>query len=255
MRRVAMDEGDAHPMAAILPIVLRDLVFHPARAPVINGLSARIATPGVTAFIGSNGAGKSVCLRLIDGLLPLTAGSISFGGVGAETGRRAFVFQQTALVRASVAANVALALRPQHLGAEAARARVEAALDRVGLGGRGREAAGHLSGGERQKLGLARALVTAPHLLLLDEPTASLDPQAAAEIERVIAATAAAGTKVLLVSHHLGQVARLAQDVVVLAKGVAVEHGATREVLGAPRHPATQAFLQGELPWKQGELP
>ncbi len=231
----------------VLPIVVRDLVFHPGGVRVINGLSLRLDSRGITALIGPNGAGKSVCLRLLDGLLAPTSGSIVFGSGTAEV-RRAFVFQHTALVRASVAANVRLALGPERLGIAAARTRVDAALATVGLAGRGGETTAHLSGGERQKLGLARALVAAPDLLLLDEPTASLDPVAAGEMERVIAAVAAEGTKVLLVSHQLGQVARLAEDVVVLAKGVAVEHAATGEVLAAPRHAATRSFLQGELP-------
>jgi len=234
--------------ASVLPIVLDDLGFQAGGRVVISGLSARIDTPGITALIGPNGAGKSVCLRLIDGLLPLSSGRVVLGE-GKSPIRRAFVFQKTAVIRASIAANVSLALTDAGFGRAARGARVARALGMVGLADRAREAAAHLSGGEMQRLAMARAIVAEPRLLLLDEPTASLDPAATEDIERLIRAMAEAGVKVLLVSHNLGQVARLASDVLVLANGRAVEHGPTERVLTDPAHPETVRFLNGELPW------
>ena len=130
--------------------------------------------------------------------------------------RRAFVFQKPRLVRGSVQRNTALALAPLRLSRREAAERVHAALQEVGLRHRAEDAARKLSGGEQQRLALARALVMQPELLLLDEPTASLDPVTTEAVEAIVAGTAAAGTKVLLVSHNLGQVARLASDVLVL---------------------------------------
>jgi len=130
--------------------------------------------------------------------------------------RRAFVFQKPGLVRGSVQRNTALALAPLRLSRREAAERVHAALQEVGLRHRAEDAARKLSGGEQQRLALARALVMRPELLLLDEPTASLDPVTTEAVEGIVAGTAAAGTKVLLVSHNLGQVARLASDVLVL---------------------------------------
>jgi tungstate transport system ATP-binding protein len=236
-------------MKSLLPIVLDDLAFSPGGTPVIRGLSATIASAGITAFIGPNGAGKSITLRLIDGLLRPDAGSIRFGSRGPDEVRRAFVFQKPGLIRASVECNVALALAPLSLPAKEAAARVEVALRRVGLADRAQAPARKLSGGEQQRLALARAMVTEPELLLLDEPTANLDPGATEAIESIIAAAAGAGTKVLLVSHNLGQVARLASDVVVLSQGKAVEHGPAQSVLAAPRTPEARAYIKGELPW------
>jgi tungstate transport system ATP-binding protein len=163
--------------------------------------------------------------------------------------RRAFVFQRPGLLRASVARNVALALEPWNLSHQVAVKRVGNALVAVGLADRANEAARKLSGGEQQRLALARAWVTEPELLLLDEPTASLDPAATEEIERLIISMARNGTKVVLVSHNLGQVARLAEDVLVLSRGQAVEHGNARQILFAPRAPEAQAYIKGELPW------
>jgi tungstate transport system ATP-binding protein len=244
----------AESVPAVLPVVLRNVMFRPAGHTVIDGLTARIVTPGVTAIIGPNGAGKSVCLRLIDGLLPLSSGSITFGERGHDDIRRAFVFQRTALIRASVAANVALAVKASRHKRSVRIAKVLEALTIVGLGGRARDAAAHLSGGEMQRLAMARAIAAEPDLLLLDEPTASLDPAATEDVERLILAMAARGTKVLLVSHNLGQVARLAQDVLSLAKGAAVEHGSVQQVLTAPRHPESIRYLNGELPWPRSAL-
>jgi len=236
-------------MSALLPIRIDGLEFRPNGRPVLQGLAATIAAPGITAVIGPNGAGKSVLLRLIDGLLAPDAGSIRFGSVGADAVRRAFVFQKPALLRASVARNVAPALWPEGLPRAEQDRRIAQALLRVGLGERADDPARRLSGGEQQRLALARAWATRPDLLLLDEPTANLDPGATDAIERLVTDMAQAGTKVILVSHNLGQVGRLAEEVVVLSGGRVVEHGATHAVLTAPRSPEARAYLTGELPW------
>ena len=209
---------------------------------ILDGLSAEIALGGVTALVGPNGAGKSVTLRVIDGLLRPDSGTVRIAAR-----RRAFVFQRPALIRASAAANVALALRS--LPRSAREARVRDALARVGLLDRAEDAATRFSGGEQQRLALARAWAVEPDLLLLDEPTASLDPKATDIVETLVAEMAREGTTVVLVSHNLGQVARLAGTVIVLAAGRAVEQGTPRQILFQPRTPEARAYLAGELPW------
>ncbi|HEX2555858.1 MAG TPA: phosphate ABC transporter ATP-binding protein [Microvirga sp.] len=232
-----------------LPLVLDGLTVRAGGRAVIDGLSLTVASPGITALIGPNGAGKSLTLRLIDGLLRPDSGTVRFGDRTARQVRRALVFQRPGLVRAGVAQNVALALMPLGLPRRAVAERVEAALQRVGLRDRARDAARKLSGGEQQRLSLARALATEPDLLLLDEPTASLDPAATEAVERIVADAAAAGTKVVLVSHNLGQVARLATDVAVLARGRVVEQGSARSILAAPQSGEARAYIGGEWPW------
>lgn len=230
-------------------VVLDRLVFRIGSLTVLDSVDARLASPGITALIGPNGAGKSVLLRLIDGLLTPTSGTIRIGSPTARPVRRAFVFQRPGLVRASAARNVAMALSPLGLTHSQREARVAASLARVGLADRAGDPATRLSGGEQQRLALARAWATDPELLLLDEPTANLDPAATESVERLIVEMARAGTKVVLVSHNLGQVARLAEDVVVLSAGRVVEYGPTRSVVFSPRTPETRAYLAGELPW------
>jgi tungstate transport system ATP-binding protein len=233
----------------MVPVIIEDLVFRPQGRPVIDGLSATIGPDGITAIIGPNGAGKSVTLRLIDGLLRPDGGSIRFGDRAPEAVRRSLVFQKPGLVRSSVRRNAALALMPLRLSRREMAERVDAALHEVGLLHRAEEAARKLSGGEQQRLAMARALAIHPELLLLDEPTASLDPTATAALEEIVGAIARGGTKVLLVSHNLGQVARLAGDVLVLSQGKVVEHGDARAVLTTPRTSEAWAFIRGELPW------
>ncbi len=236
-------------MSGVLPIAIRDLSFRPGSRMVLNRLNATITTVGITALIGPNGAGKSVTLRIIDGLLQPDSGTIGFGNRPSQDVRRALVFQRPGLLRASIARNVALALIPWNLSREAVAQRVGRALVAVGLADRADEGARRLSGGEQQRLALARAWVTEPELLLLDEPTASLDPGATEEIERLIISMARNGTKVVLVSHNLGQVARLAEDIIVISHGRAVEHGPAHQILSAPRSAEAQAYIKGELPW------
>jgi tungstate transport system ATP-binding protein len=236
-------------MSAILPINVRNLSFRPGGRIVLDRLHATITSDGITALMGPNGVGKSVTLRIIDGLLQPDEGTIRFGNRLPQAVRRAFVFQRPGLLRASIAHNVALALVPWGLSRQAVAQRVDEALVAVGLADRADEAARKLSGGEQQRLALARAWVTEPELLLLDEPTASLDPGATEEIERLIVRMARNGTKVVLVSHNLGQIARLAEDIIVMSQGQAVEHGPAAQILSAPRSAEARAYIKGELPW------
>jgi tungstate transport system ATP-binding protein len=237
-------------MTVELQIVLRGLCFCPNGRMVLAGLDAAITSPGITAIIGPNGAGKSVTLRMIDGLLQPDSGTVRFGPRPPESIRRSFDFQRPGLIRASVARNIALALLPLRLPRAEGERRVATALARVGLADRAEDPAQKLSGGEQQRLALARAWVTEPELLLLDEPTANLDPGATEAIERLVTSMADMGTKIILVSHNIGQVARLACDVMVLCQGRIVEHGATGQILTTPRTPEARAFLNAEIPWQ-----
>ncbi|KQP32919.1 ABC transporter ATP-binding protein [Methylobacterium sp. Leaf469] len=232
-------------MSAMAGITLTDIRLVLNRTTILDSLSLAIPPSGITALVGPNGAGKSATLRVIDGLLVPTGGSLRVPGAA----RRAFVFQKPALIRASAAANVALGLVPLSLSRPERRERTRAALARVGLAHRAGDPATRFSGGEQQRLALARAWAARPDLLLLDEPTANLDPSATELVEALIAEMAAEGTKVVLVSHNLAQVARLAADVIVLARGRAVEHGPTRTTLLSPRTPEARAYFDGELPW------
>jgi len=189
-----------------------------------------------------------VLLRLLHGLLPPIAGTIAWSVPEAEARRRqAMVFQRPVMLRRSVLANAVYPLRLAGIaGAEAA---ARGALDRVGLAALADRPARRLSGGEQQRLALARAWALAPEVLFLDEPTASLDPTATRQVEAIVAAIAAQGTKVVMTTHDLGQARRLAGEVVLLTGGRINARGEAADFFAAPPTPEAASFLRGDLLW------
>jgi tungstate transport system ATP-binding protein len=216
----------------------------------LDGLDLSLEPGRRTIILGANGAGKSVLLRTLHGLIVPTAGEIRWHGNGARPPRQAMVFQRPVMLRRSALANVEYALFLNGLPRPERARRAAAALARVGLGGIPGRSARVLSGGEQQRLALARAWALEPEILFLDEPTASLDPGAAAEVERVIAAIAEAGTRIVMTTHNLGQARRLADEIVFIHAGRATERTAADRFFEQPRSPEAQQFLKGELPWK-----
>jgi tungstate transport system ATP-binding protein len=234
----------------MFPLAIAGLRFVPNGRAVLDELDLELSGEGISVILGPNGTGKTLLLRLLAGLLPPTAGSIRWAGAAHPDGRLAMVFQQPMMLRLSVFTNVEFALRPQAMSATERRARTHEVLERVGLAHRAGDCARLLSGGERQRLALARAWAMRPRLLLLDEPTAALDPSATEAVERIIREIRTEGAKVLMTTHNLGQATRLADDIVFLADGRVQEHVAAQRFFAHPQSPAARAFLQGELPWR-----
>ena len=212
----------------------------------LRGIDLRIATGERVALIGANGCGKSTLLRVLEGILSPSTGSV----VRDVRLRQAMVFQRPFALRASVLFNVALA--PWLRGARwrAAREQAVLALGRVGLGAVALRNARTLSGGQLQRMAFARAWSLRPDVLLLDEPTASLDPHAKREVESLMADFAAAGTTLVFASHNLGQVKRLATRVVYLEQGRVLAdlpvHAFFTGPLGQTSREA-ELFVKGEL--------
>jgi tungstate transport system ATP-binding protein len=231
----------------MFPLRVRDLQFRPQGRPVLAGVDLEIGGEGITVILGPNGAGKSVLLRILSGLLDADGGGIDWGGGTAEN--IAMVFQQPMVLRASVLANVAVALRPLGLPRTERDTRARAVLEKVGLADRAADHGRLLSGGERQRLALARAWVRRPRLLLLDEPTASLDPSGVEAVERIVRQIRTDGAKVLMTTHNLAQANRLADDVVFLASGRVREHAPVQHFFSTPASPEARQFIKGELPW------
>jgi len=234
----------------MFPLSIAGLRFVPNGRAVLDGLDLELSGEGISVILGPNGTGKTLLLRLLAGLLPPTAGHISWAGAPRPDGRLAMVFQQPMMLRLSVYTNVEFALRPQAMTTTERRTRTREVLERVGLAHRAGDCARLLSGGERQRLALARAWAMRPRLLLLDEPTAALDPTATEAVERIIREIRTEGAKVLMTTHNLGQATRLADDIVFLADGRVQEHVAAHRFFAHPQSPAARAFLQGELPWR-----
>jgi tungstate transport system ATP-binding protein len=201
-----------------------------------------------TVLIGPNGSGKTTLLRVAMGLLPPSRGRVTWGGrEHVPPTRRAILFQRPAMLRRSAAGNIRYALAAAGVPRAERPKRVTELLAEVGLGGLARRPARRLSGGEQQRLALARALALDPVVLFLDEPTASLDPAATKSIEDIVRSATARGVKVVMSTHDLGQAKRLAGEIVFLHRGRLIENGPANDFFAAPRSEEARKFIAGEL--------
>lgn len=235
---------------SLLPIELRGLRLEVGNRNLIDSIDLKVDDPGITVIMGPNGAGKSVLLRLMHGLIAPSGGLISWGGTptNAEIRRRqAMVFQKPVLLRRTAAANITYALRLRGVGRGERGEKALRALALAGLEGHAFTPARVLSGGEQQRLCLARALSLDPDALLLDEPTASLDPASTLLIEQLLIGAKHRGIKVIVVTHDVGQARRLAQDVVFLNHGRLIEHRPAPRFFQQPESDAARAYLAGGL--------
>ncbi|HSG03090.1 MAG TPA: ATP-binding cassette domain-containing protein [Marinobacterium sp.] len=210
---------------------------------LLNDITLSSCEPGITLVMGANGAGKSLFLRTLHGLLP-AEGQIHFFDRTADQfqAQQAMVFQRPTLLRRTVLQNMEFAA-PKNC----ARDEIDKLLHEVHLTQKATEPARRLSGGEQQRLALARALLTRPRILLLDEPTASLDPASVMIIEKMILRAAEDGVKAIFVSHDIGQAKRLAAEVIFLHKGRMTEHCSATTFFDEPRSMEAKAYLAGEL--------
>ena len=213
--------------------------------PILDNLACRISPRGISVIMGANGAGKSVLLRVMSGLIRPSSGQVRIHP--AIEGKTGMVFQRPVLLRRSVEANLDHALRIARFGKAERQARIDALLETGGLKSFARQPARSLSGGEQQRLQMARALAAEPKLLLMDEPTASLDPGATLAIEELIGATSETGVKIVMVTHDIGQARRLADEVLFLARGQLMEQRQAKGMFEAPRTAEARAFLEGRL--------
>lgn len=232
-----------------LPLTLDEVCYDAGGVRLLDRLSLVIEAGTRTVILGPNGAGKSLVLRLCHGLIAPVAGTIRW----AETDPRALsraqalVFQRPVLLRRSAIANVTYALAVAGVPRRERQPRAQAALERVGLAAIAARPARVLSGGEQQRLALARTWALEPKVLFLDEPTANLDPAATRAIEAATQAMHADGVKIVMTTHDLGQARRLADEVVFLHRGRLIEHSPAEVFFRQPRSPQAQAFVAGEL--------
>ena len=232
-----------------LPLMLLDVrIIASGGVAILDGVTLKLEAGHPTVLIGPNGSGKTTLLRAAMGLLPASSGLITWGGrEHSPPTRRAIVFQRPTMLRRSAAGNVRYALAAADVARDKRDARTAALLADVGLTGLERRPARRLSGGEQQRLALARALARDPAVLFLDEPTASLDPYATKAIEDIIHAVSARGVKVVMSTHDLGQAKRLAGEIVLLHRGRLLEAAPVDEFFARPRTQEARKFIAGEL--------
>ena len=243
----SMNQDQVH----ILPLVVDGLGFSVREQWLIKDVSFSLGARGRTFIVGPNGAGKSILLRLCHGLLSPTTGTVRWasGSSRQQRQRQAMVFQKPVLFRRSARANVEYALSVRGVAKKDVRQRADDALEATGLTGIAHRQARVLSGGEQQRLVLARAWALRPRVLFLDEPAAHLDPAATAAIEDVIEQISNAGSKIIMVTHDLGQVRRLADEVLFLHQGQLLEQTASEDFLTHAKTQEARAFVEGQLLW------
>jgi tungstate transport system ATP-binding protein len=234
--------------STILPLRVDGVAYEAGGELLLQGITFELGAGGPTILLGPNGAGKSLTLRLCHGLIEPTRGRVTWAGPDAAR-RQAMVFQRPVMLRRSALANVTYALGTRGIGRPERKARAMQALESAGLARVSHRNARALSGGEQQRLALARAWALEPEVLFLDEPTASLDPAGTHAVEEVIRAIAAAGTRIVMTTHDLGQARRFAADVIFLHNGRLVEHTEADRFFRAPATDEARAFLEGRLFW------
>ena len=247
--RVAMAVAAAPPAPPLISLHAAGMNF--GHTVALSGIDLTLRRGQRLALIGPNGSGKTTLLRLLHGVLQCSSGERSVSPLQPEgrAPRMAMLFQRPFLLNLSVRRNLLLALWLAGVPSAERRARTDQALRRIGLADLALRPATTLSGGQQQRLALARAWSLQPDILLLDEPTASLDPGAKAEVEQAIEDLGRDGITVVMSTHNLGQAKRLATHVACLVDGRLAALAATDDFFSQALPPAAAAFIRGENPW------
>ena len=235
-------------MSSLFPLSVEGAVARRKGKQLVGPVDLTVNSDGLTMVIGPNGSGKTSLLGLLHGTVRLADGTIRWQ-VDTQTAQhlQSFVFQRPVMLRRSVIDNLCYPLRIRGVATKPARQTARDWIGRIGLQGVEDRPATSLSGGEQQKLALARALITAPKVVFLDEPTASLDGRATREIETILQDQRAAGTQIIMSTHDMGQARRLADRIVFLCNGRVTETANADAFFDAPQTPQARAFLNGDI--------
>ncbi len=234
----------------VLPLLFEEVGYETGGVWLLQDLRFTLEASACSVILGANGAGKTLLLRLCDGLLTPTRGRIRWLGPDARLAprARALVFQRPVLLRRSAAANVDYALRLRGLDRRERERRVERVLVETGLAAMADRPAHSLSGGEQQRLTIARAWALEPTVLFLDEPASSLDPGSTRALERAIRKVREDGTKIVMTTHDLGQARRMADEILFLEKGRLLERDEATAFFAGPKSEGARRFLGAEGP-------
>jgi tungstate transport system ATP-binding protein len=235
--------------SSILPLRVDRLCLEISGRLVLDNISFKLSKGPITVILGPNGAGKTLLLKTCHGLLIPSSGRVSWREIDRALVRQgqAMVFQRSVLLKRSVAANIDYALKLRGLAKKDRIEQVERCLDMTGLLALRARRARDLSGGEQQRLALARAWAVRPEILFMDEPTASIDPPATAAIEHLIRRFAKEGVKIVMTTHDLHQAKRLAEEILFLHLGKLLEHAPAESFFARPATAVAKAFIRGEL--------
>lgn len=234
-----------------LRLELREIEKKYRAVQALDSISLQTEGGKIIVLLGVNGAGKSTLLRIIAGLEAPDQGSLMFEGkkMSAEELRKVatLVFQKTVMFNRNVYDNLAFGLKIKGLPEPEISVKVSEALRSVGLANFEKRKARKTSGGEQQRISLARAFLLDPRILLLDEPTANLDPNSARIIEKAIINNKNSDRIIIMATHNLGQAKRLADNVAHVHGGRIVEFASPKDLFDNPQHELTRKFINGEL--------
>ena len=231
----------------LAPILVEDISLELNERLLIDRISCQISAKGISVIMGPNGAGKSLFMRCLHGLATPDSGQIFYAGKLLSPDiqkRQSMVFQSPTILRRSVLANMLFVARQR--GQSSPKTSMEY-LAQVQLDHLAQHPARLLSGGEKQRLALARALIAKPTILFLDEATSNLDPTSIETIEKNLHLVDQQGTKIILVTHDIGQAKRLADDVLFLNRGILTEHSPADSFFKNPKSAAAESYLAGQL--------
>ncbi len=227
---------------------LENVVVERRGKTILGPVDHQLAADGCTIVVGPNGAGKTTLLKTLHGVERLSQGRVDWGAPEQMVRQQqAYVFQSPIMLRRSVRQNLIFPLALAGVPRAEAAARVTQWAAKIGLAKMLDQPAPRLSGGEKQKLALARALIRDPAILFLDEPCANLDGRSTREIENLLLDVQATGTRIIMTTHDLGQARRLARDVIFLLRGQINDHGPADRFFAAPASPEAAAFLNGDI--------
>ena len=221
-------------------IELKDIIVKSNGRTILNIPHALIPADRITACIGPNGAGKTTLLKLLDGLVKPDSGTVNYS----FKTKTALVLHHTPMIKASAKTNIAMVCDADE---SIKNADIDRVIEQVGLSELANSPAHKLSAGERQKVCLGRAILQKPNLVLLDEPTANLDPKTTEQVEELIRQFDRQGVEVIFSSHQLAQVQRLAEHIIFIDQGEIKEKGPVGPFFNNPQTPAAKRYLQQEL--------
>ena len=232
----------------MFPLRVTDVKINIKSKRLLGPINLEIEQNGISILLGANGSGKTTLLEALHGLRKLSAGKVEWNISNSQAAaEQAFVFQSPIMLRRTVAENLAFPLKVRRLSKLTTTTEVMMWAKKIGLEDKVKQQAMLLSGGEMQAIAVARALITKPKMLFLDEPTASLDGATKKAIEDILISASSNGTKILMSTHDLGQLKRLARDIIFLHNGIVEAHCSKEEFLTKPPSKAAKQFLAGDI--------
>ena len=232
----------------VFPLRVVDIIINIKNKRLIGPINLQIEQNGITILLGANGSGKTTLLEALHGLRKLSGGTVKWAISHNQAAKeQSFVFQSPIMLRRTVAENLAFPLKVRQPSKSTTKAEVMMWIKKIGLEHKMKQQAVLLSGGEMQAIAVARALITKPKMLFLDEPTASLDGATKKTIEDILISASIDGTKIMMSTHDLGQAKRLAKDIIFLHNGILESHCSKEEFLAQPPSKAAKQFLSGDI--------